>query len=117
MNRYLNYLKSEIDFLPWVSTIFTSVTEKKRLSEILEASIEINKERQKRVKTGVFNNFIEEVVYKHPPTGTRKSHKPKIYYGSQVGSNPPKFIFSVNNPEHFHFTYKRYLENRIRDTF
>lgn len=117
MNRYLNYLKSEIDFLPWVSTLFTSATEKKRLSEILEASIEINKERQKRVKTGVFNNFIEEVVYKHPPTGTKKSHKPKIYYGSQVGVNPPKFVFTVNNPEHFHFTYKRYLENRIRDTF
>jgi GTP-binding protein len=60
---------------------------------------------------------LEQVTYKHAPTWNRKAHKPKIYYWSQVDINPPKFVLTVNNPEHFHFTYKRYLENRIRDNF
>ena len=117
MNKYLSYLKEKIEFLPWVSVIFSSATEKKRINEILKAAGEIKAERLKRVKTGIFNNFIEQVVYKHPPTGNKKSHNPKIYYGSQVDTNPPKFILTVNNPDHFHFSYKRYLENRIRDNF
>lgn len=117
MNRYIDYLKSKIEFLPWVPVVFTSATERKRVDEILENAIEIKKERYKRVKTGVFNNFIEQAVYKHPPTGNKKSHSPKIYYWSQVDVNPPKFVLTVNNPNHFHFSYKRYLENKIRDNF
>jgi len=117
MNKYIEYLKSKIEFLPWVPVVFTSATERKRVDEILENAREIKKERFKRVKTGIFNNFIEQLVYKHPPTGNKKSHNPKIYYGSQVDVNPPKFSVSVNNPEHFHFSYKRYMENKIRANF
>ncbi|MDD2871720.1 MAG: ribosome biogenesis GTPase Der, partial [Candidatus Gracilibacteria bacterium] len=117
MNRYIEYLKSKIEFLPWVSVIFTSAVDRKRVDEILQSAENIKIERYKRVKTGIFNNFMEQVIYKHPPTGNRKSHSPKIYYGSQVDVNPPKFSLTVNNPAHFHFSYKRYLENRIRDNF
>jgi GTPase len=117
MDRYINYLREKIDFLPWVSVIFTAATEKKRVKEVLERAAEIVVERQKRVKTSIINDFIEQVMYKHAPTGNKKSHNPKIYYGSQVDINPPKFVFSVNNTNHFHFSYLRYLENRIRDTF
>jgi len=117
MGKYLTYLNEKFDFMPWVSVIFTSAIEKKRVDEILETALEIHVERQKRVKTSVMNNFTEQVVIKHPPTGNRKAHKPKIYYVSQVDINPPKFVYTVNNPEHFHFSYKRYLENRIRDNF
>jgi GTP-binding protein len=117
MERYITYLKEKIEFLPWVSVIFTSATEKKRLTNILDEAIKIEKERKKRVKTSIFNEFLDQLVYKHPPTGNKKSHSPKIYYGSQVDSNPPKFVVSVNNPNHFHFSYKRYMENKIRDNF
>ena len=117
MQRYITYLQSKIEFLPWVSIVFTSATEKKRLTEILERAREIHTERQKRVKTSIFNEFLEQATYKHAPTGNKKSHSPKIYYGSQVDTNPPKFVVSVNNPNHFHFSYKRYLENKIRDNF
>jgi len=117
MNRYIEYLKSKIEFLPWVSVVFTSAVKEKRLEEILENALNIKNERFKRVKTWVLNNFLEQVMLKHPPTWTRKSHNPKIYYWSQVDVNPPKFALTVNNPEHFHFSYKRYLENRIRDNF
>lgn len=117
MDRYIAYLKEKIDFLPWVSVIFTSATEKKRLTNILDEAITISEERQKRVKTSIVNEFLEQAIYKHPPTGNKKSHSPKIYYGSQVDTNPPKFVLTVNNPNHFHFSYKRYLENKIRDNF
>lgn len=117
MNRYIDYLKSKIEFLPWVTVLFTSATERKRVDEILDAAIEIKTERYKRVKTWIFNNFMEQAIYKHPPTGNKKSHNPKIYYWSQVDVNPPKFVLTVNNPNHFHFSYKRYLENKIRDNF
>lgn len=117
MNRYITYLQEKIDFLPWVSVIFTSALDKKRVNEVLERAREIKTERFKRVKTGILNNFLEQVIYKHPPTGNKKSHSPKIYYGTQADTNPPKFVFTVSNPDHFHFSYKRYLENRIRDNF
>jgi len=117
MERYTQYLQEKIEFLPWVSVIFTSATEKKRLTNILDEAIKISEERHKRVKTSIFNEFLEQLVYKHPPTGNKKSHSPKIYYGSQVDANPPKFVVSVNNPNHFHFSYKRYMENKIRDNF
>lgn len=118
MGRYLTYLSEKFDFLPWVSVIFTSAIERKRVEEILETAIAIDDERKnKRVKTSIFNGFIEQAVIKHPPTGNRVAHKPRIYYGSQVDVNPPKFVLTVNNPEHFHFSYKRYLENKIRDNF
>ncbi len=117
MNRYIDYLKSKIEFLPWVSVIFTSALDRKRVDEILDAASNIKVERFKRVKTWIFNNFLEQVVYKHPPTGNKKSHNPKIYYWTQADVNPPKFVVSVNNPNHFHFSYKRYLENKIRDNF
>ena len=117
MNRYINYLQEKIEFIPWVSVIFTSAIDKKRVNEILARAKEIKQERFKRVKTGIFNNFLEQVIYKHPPTGNKKSHSPKIYFWTQADTNPPKFVLSVSNPDHFHFSYKRYLENRIRDNF
>lgn len=117
MNRYIDYLKEKIEFVPWVSVIFTSATDHKRVNEILERAGEIKEERFKRVKTGIFNEFLEQVIYKHPPTGNKKSHSPKIYYGTQADTNPPKFILTTNNPNHFHFSYKRYLENKIRANF
>lgn len=117
MWKYIWYLSEKFDFMPWVPVIFTSAVEKKRVDEILTTAIEINNERKKRVKTWIFNGFIEQVVIKHAPTWNRVAHKPKIYYWTQAWVNPPKFVLTVNNPEHFHFSYKRYLENKIRANF
>lgn len=117
MARYIDYLQEKIEFVPWVPVIFTSATDKKRVDEILERAVEIHAERFKRVKTSIVNNFLEQVLYKHAPTWNKKSHSPKMYYGTQATVNPPKFVFTVSNPDHFHFSYKRYLENKIRDNF
>lgn len=117
MDKYINYMKEKFDYLSYVTPIFTSAISGKRINEILEVAVKIKEERKKRVKTWVFNDFLQQAMYKHAPTWNKKSHKPKIYYWSQVDTNPPKFLLSVNRIEHFHFSYKRYLENKIREFF
>lgn len=118
MPEYAQYLSKKLDFGYWIPVIFTSAVSKKNVYDILDEALKIDIERsEKRVKTSIFNEFLAQMTINHPPTGTRKSHNPRIYYGSQVDNNPPKFIISVNDPDSFHFSYKRYLENRIRDNF
>lgn len=117
LDRYMQYLSKKVDFLSYAPVVFSSAIEWRRIDLILEHAEKIKQERSKRVKTGIFNRFLAQVTYEHAPTGNRKSHKPKVYYGSQVDINPPKFVISVNNADHFHFSYVRYLENKIRDFF
>jgi GTPase len=74
------YLSKKFDFLSYVPVVFTSAIEGKRIDLVLDHAMKIQEERQKRVKTGVFNQFLQQISYDHAPTGNRKSHKPKIYY-------------------------------------
>jgi GTPase len=117
LERYMVYLGKKFDFLSYAPVVFTSAIEGRRIDLVLEHALKIRVERHKRVKTGVLNKFLEQITYDHAPTGNRKSHKPKVYYGSQVDINPPKFLISVNNSEHFHFSYIRYMENKLREIF
>lgn len=117
LDRYMVYLSKKFDFLSYAPVVFSSAVEGKRIEQILDYAIAIKSERQKRIKTGVFNQFLKQITYEHVPTGSRKSHKPKVYYGSQVDINPPRFVISVNNADHFHFSYTRYIENKIREFF
>ncbi len=117
LDRYMQYLSNKFDFLSYAPVVFSSAIAGKRIDLILEHAENIKKERAKRVKTAVFNQFLTQIAYEHAPTGNRKSHKPKIFYGSQVDVNPPKFLISVNNADHFHFSYIRYIENKIREFF
>jgi GTPase len=117
LDRYMVYLSKKFDFLSYAPVVFSSAIEGRRIDLVLEHAQKIFAERSKRVKTGVFNQFLAQITYDHAPTGNRKSHKPKIYYGSQVDVNPPKFMISVNNADHFHFSYTRYIENKIREFF
>lgn len=115
--RYQRYIANRLDFCDYAEALFTSAIDGKKIDDILDIALAIKKERRKRVKTAVFNEFLEQVTLQHAPTGNRKSHKPKVYYGSQVDIEPPRFVISVNNAKHFHFSYPRYLENRIREHF
>ena len=117
LERYMHYLSKKFDFLSYAPVVFTQAIDGKPIDLVLEHAIAIFAERQKRVKTGVFNKFLEQITYTHAPTGNRKSHKPKVYYGSQVDVNPPRFVVSVNNSAQFHFSYLRYIENKIREVF
>jgi GTP-binding protein len=114
--KFLNYLKYKFDFIPWVPVVFVSAKTGKNVEKILDLSKEIEANRSKRIETGKLNSWLEKVVMKHMPTGTGKKI-PKLFYMTQVETHPPHFVIFVNSEEYFHFSYIRYLENQLRDTF
>jgi len=115
-DTYISKLRSKFPFLPWAPVIFTSAVTKKNLHQIFEQVEIILEERKKRITTSKLNNFVEQLIINHAPTG--KTHtKPRIYYITQAEVNPPHFIIFVNKKRAFHFSYLRYMENRIREKF
>lgn len=115
-DRYIARLKYKFPFLSWSPVVFTSAITKKNLHHIFEQVELIIKERNKRIPTAKLNNFVERLIIEHAPTG-RTFIKPKIYYITQPEINPPHFVIFVNKKSAFHFSYRRYLENRIREKF
>ncbi len=76
----MTYLSKKFDFLSYAPVVFSSAIEGRRIDLVLQHALKVQIERGKRVKTGVFNKFLEQITYDHAPTGNRKSHKPRIYY-------------------------------------
>ncbi|MEI7511642.1 MAG: ribosome biogenesis GTPase Der [Candidatus Peregrinibacteria bacterium] len=114
--KFLNYLHREIQFLPWAPVLFVSALNKKNIPQIFPLAKNVFLERQKRIGTGELNAFLKEAQHLHTPAGT-KNTRPRIKYGTQVEVSPPHFIFFGAQLSLIHFSYKRYLEHRIRDAF
>ncbi len=115
-DHFFGYLRRKFAFIPWAPAIFVSAKTKRNIFKVFSLVEEINQERQKRITTGQFNDFIENTTMKHLPSGT-KIVRPKILYGSQVDVNPPHFRIYINQTKYFHFSYFRYFENRLREKF
>ena len=113
---YISKLKHRFPLLSWAPVVFTSAVTKKNLHVIFEQIDLIIKEQKKRIPTAKLNNFLEQMVHEHPPTGKTKT-KPRIYYITQAEVQPPKFLAFVNKKDAFHFSYARYVENRLREKF
>lgn len=109
-------INEKFSFLPWAPILFVSAKNKKNITKIFTFAQEIMAERQKRIPTAEFNNFIKKITLKHIPSGTKRV-KPKILYVTQTGINPPEFVFFVNQASALHFSYRRYLENEIRKQY
>ncbi len=114
--NYWHYLSKEIPFLPWAPVLFFSAKTGKGIEDVLKSAVAIKAERKKRISTSELNAFVPEVYFGHvkPMAGTKKG---TIKYLSQVDISPPKFLFFVNNVKAFHFSYRRYLENKIREKY
>lgn len=106
-------LQKKFSFVPWAPVLFISAKNKRNTNRIFDIAEEIMIEREKKVKTSDFNDFLKEVTFKHLPAST-KMKKPKFLYGSQVDTAPPKFALFFKNSKNLHFSYPRYLENAIR---
>ncbi len=83
---------------------------------ILREARRVAEERYRRVPTGELNRAVMDAVRAHPPSHVR-NRLPKVFYATQAGVAPPSFVIFVNDPELIHFSYRRYLENRIRDAY
>lgn len=116
MRDFRREIEAELLFASYAPVIFTSVKEKVRLDEVMRVATNIANIRAVRVPTGQLNSLIADaMMMKQPPSD--KGKRLKIYYAAQVGIKPPLFSFQVNKRQLMHFSYSRYIENRIRDTF
>lgn len=116
MKDYEKLIRSEFQFLPYVPIVFVSAKEKKRINLIMEEIIKIKDNIKKEVKTSVLNDVIRDAYMLNLPP-SYKGKRLKIYFVNQEGIKPPKFIFHVNSKNLVHFSYYRYLENKLRESF
>lgn len=116
INRFEKELAVDIPFLSFAPKIFISAVTKQRLSQIFEKTMEVYEQCTKRVSTGLLNKVISEAYALNPPTSF-KGKRLKIYYVTQAKTQPPTFVLFVNNEELLKDSYKRYLENKLRDAF
>ncbi|MBI2909664.1 MAG: ribosome biogenesis GTPase Der [Chloroflexi bacterium] len=109
-------IRSKLKFLPYASILYVSALLKEGVKEVLAEAKRVAQERLKRVPTARLNNVVGEAVLAHRPPAV-SGKRLKILYATQADVNPPTFVFSVNDPELVHFSYQRYLENRLREAF
>lgn len=116
MRDFRRALEAELQFMAYAPIIFISVAEKQRIEQVLASCKAVAENRAMRVPTGQLNSLImDAMMMKQPPSD--KGRRLKIYYVTQVGVKPPLFSFQVNDRELVHFSYSRYLENKIRESF
>jgi GTP-binding protein len=115
-DQWLATLRREAPYLAWAEIVFASGLSGQRVDRILRAARRAADERLRRVATAEVNRVVGEAVREHPPAHVR-NRLPKLYYATQVAVGPPTFVVFVNDPELIHFSYKRYLENRVRQAF
>jgi GTP-binding protein len=108
-------MKNEFQFVPYAEVLFLSAKEKTRLHTLMPAIIKAYDSYTKEVKTSVLNDVIRDAVALHQAP-SYKTKRLKIYFVSQTDTCPPKFTFNVNNKGLLHFSYERYLENKIRES-
>jgi GTPase len=115
-DEWLKRLRRDAPYLAWADIVFASALTGQRVERILREALRVAEERYRRVPTGELNRLVMDAVRAHPPSHVR-NRLPKIFYATQVGVAPPTFVIFVNDPELIHFSYKRYLENRIREAY
>jgi GTP-binding protein len=110
-------VRDELKFLDWAPVVFVSAKSGRGVSGLLKAVDRAHAARHTRVTTGELNRLLAQATDAHVPRPARGSRPVRILFGSQVGTAPPTFALSINQPGDLHFSYRRYLENRIRAAF
>lgn len=116
MNEYRKKLAEELTFMSYAPSVFISVLTKQRLNNVIDMVKFVSEKRALRVPTGQLNSLIADATMMNQPPSD-KGKRLKIYYVTQVGVKPPLFSFKINDRELMHFSYARYLENKIREGF
>ena len=116
MTEYTREVRAALRFMDYVPVIFVSAKTGQRVSQALELALQVQAERTRRITTGEINRLLQEAIARHPPK-SKAGQQLKFYYVTQAEVDPPTFVFFVNNRELIHFTYERYLENRIRELY
>ena len=116
MNEFRKHIARELTFMSYAPVVFISVLTGQRVDNVIKMAKYVAENRAMRVPTGRLNNLISDaIMMKQPPSD--KGRRLKIYYVTQVGVKPPLFSFKVNSRPLMHFSYARYMENKIREAF
>ena len=114
--QYTEWIRSDVPFLEFAPIVSISAKTGQRVGKVLELAIDIWGERRKRISTGELNRVIRAAVERQTPPVV-KGRRPKVFYGTQAAVAPPTFVFFANDAALIHFSYRRYLENRLREEF
>ncbi|MCT7981724.1 ribosome biogenesis GTPase Der [Laspinema sp. A4] len=112
---YERDIKSRLYFLEWAEAIFVSAVTGKRVENILDLVDKSAEEHRRRVSTSVINEVLKDALHWHSPPTSRQGKQGKIYYGTQVTSQPPTIALFVNDPKRFNDNYRRYIERQFRE--
>lgn len=116
MSDYTKIIRNEYKFLDYAPVVFVSALKKQRLDTLFDALKLVHEAYYTRVKTSLLNDVIQDALMLNPAPDFNGGRL-KVYFASQVTTAPPTFVLVVNNPDFMHFSYQRYIENRLRDVF
>ncbi len=116
MDQYTAHVRSALNFMDYVPVLFISARLGTRVDTVLPTALRVQEERLIRIPTGELNRIVREAMSKQMPP-TKAGKRLNIYYVTQPRTDPPTFLFYVNDKELVHFTYERYLENQIRAAY
>ena len=115
INQYRKEILSRLYFMEWAQTIFVSAVTGQRVNKILDMVDVAAESHRRRVSTSVINEVLEEAVSWHSPPTSRQGKQGRIYYGTQVSSQPPTITLFVNDPKRFNDNYRRYIDRQFRE--
>ena len=116
MSEFQKKLDADFAFMSYAPQVFISAKTGQRIDRLFEAIVAANENASLRIRTGMLNELLAQATTRVQPPSD-KGKRLKIYYMTQTSVKPPTFVFFCNNAELFHFSYQRYLENRIREAF
>jgi GTP-binding protein len=115
-DEYREKAKEALDFMPYAPLVFISAKFGQRVQQVLETALLVIDERTKRVSTAALNKVLRQAVADHPPP-SKPGKWLKFYYATQADVAPPTFVVFCNDPAQIHFSYRRFIENRLREEF
>ncbi len=116
MPQYTKEIRAALRFMDYVPVLFISAKTGQRVQQTLQVALQVQTERTHRISTADLNRLLQDAVARHPPK-SKSGQRVRFYYVTQPEVDPPTFVFFVNDHKSVHFTYERYLENRIREAY
>ena len=115
-DEFVATLRRDLPFVDYAPIVSVSAKTGQRVSRVLELAVDVWGERRRRIGTGELNRLVREAVERNPPAIVH-GKRAKVRYATQVGVAPPTFVFFATEPASLHFSYRRYLENRLREAY
>jgi len=113
MDEFTRHIRQELNFMDYVPVLFISAKTGQRVDRVLPLALQVQEERLVRISTSQLNQILQKAQDEHPAP-SHAGRQLRIYYGTQVRSDPPTFLVYVNDPKLGHFSYSRYIENQLR---